>query len=152
MTTLGELLSEECAHPEHQAAETIARLEAANRRLRALAQFGREIRAELDLKALLALIPHYLAETTGCAGAAIVVYDRNLGTVGRVGAFGMAPSFVHRWQEALHAGDAAEGTELSVVKKARGPVVFGDIAADSRLAAVRDPILAAGMQIGRAHV
>jgi signal transduction histidine kinase len=144
MTTLGHLLTEECAHLEPEAAVTIARLEAANRRLCALAQFGREIRAELDPKALLALLPRYLVETAGCAGAAVVLFDPDLGTVGGVGAFGMAPSFAHSWQQALRAGDPAEGTELALVKETGRPVVFRDIANDPRLAAVREPILAAG--------
>lgn len=118
-----------------------------NRRLRALLSFGRRVKAEMDLKALLRLIPRQVCEITGCDGCVVLLRDPRSGAVGPLASAGFAPSFEASWLEAVRQPRVEEpATELDGALRTRRPAVYADVAADPRLRATRASLLAAGMR------
>jgi signal transduction histidine kinase len=113
-----------------------------NRRLRALVSFGRQVTAERDLLAQVRLLCVAAQRTTGAVAAAVLLRDPSRGGVDVIETVGFEPEHEPAWRDAA-PGD--RDTELGQILRARGPIVFADVGSDERLAAVREPLLRAGL-------
>ncbi len=132
--------------PGRNGASASARLERENRGLRAVVEFGRRVRSELDLKVLLSLIPQEVVAKTRYDAAAIFVSGPNLRLFNSVGGFALPPAFLDAWHEATTRMGETEGTELAEGRRSRDLTVYGDVERDTRLGAVKDAILSIGMR------
>jgi signal transduction histidine kinase len=118
----------------------------ANRRLQALVDFGRELRTQVDPNVLLTLIPRYVAQFTGCPGAAALLFDAETNVVGRAAAFGMGDTFAADWRRAVQAEGLASASELALAAQSGAITVCPGIGDDPRLSSVRECLLASGRQ------
>jgi signal transduction histidine kinase len=90
-------------HSVDPSVDQVSALRTENRRLRALLDFSREVTAERDQRAQLRLLCAELLRTTGCAAAAVVLRDPEVGQVEAIETVGLALTTDLDWQQAVRA-------------------------------------------------
>jgi GAF domain-containing protein len=124
-------------------------LEAENRRLRALLQFGRAATSERELRPLLALVCEQLASSIGWSAALVALRDPEQGRLELVEAVGLPSDAVEAWQRVAGASNpspSAGRTELGEAVRLREASVHPELATDPHLSDVRDILLGAGLR------
>jgi signal transduction histidine kinase len=101
------------------------RLKEANRRLRSLLRFGREINAEHELKRILSLTARQLVNVPSFQSAAAVLVGTTIGPVEAVEVVGLNPEFAASWQQLTNREDG-RGSELAEPLKLAQPVAYAD--------------------------
>ncbi len=121
-------------------------LERDNHALRALLAFGRQVNAELSLKALLALIPREVAATAHADAAAVLLGRADLESVGPCGTWGLPETFAVAWQAATRRAGPTGSSELALAAQVRGTLCVADLQRDHSLQAVRAVLGSAGVR------
>ncbi|MBI2756365.1 MAG: GAF domain-containing sensor histidine kinase [Chloroflexi bacterium] len=94
--------------------DAVARLDDSNRRLRALLEFGRDLRAQMDVQPIVSLLASHAMEGSTARGALVALYDAGLREVGRVATAGLPTAFASAWRQAARGANDGEGTEVSL--------------------------------------